>query len=384
MNIQKDMLLYKNEFPFGPFVTRLKLIKEIREMAFRGLQKMFRPEERLFIYRMIKLGDQLVSQGLSHRYTAIAVIGLSGEDNLAVRDALNGLSLRDICERLVQDIGKVGNLGDVALTLWACNVSGYNVRDDVIDALYRLKPAEGNYATVELAWALDALCLEHSSRLDQLRYGIGQRLVRSFNQRSGAFPHWIGTNGNKLRSHVSCFADMVYPIHALSNFARRSGDQPALAAVQCCADLICKLQGRSGQWWWHYDYRTGKVVEHYPVYSVHQDAMAPMALFALMEAGKGNYSDAIARGLDWIYLPSEVKFPLSDEKADLIWRKVGRREPKKASRYIQAVASKLHPALRMPAMDIVFPANRVDYEDRPYHLGWVLFAWNQTRLRFIS
>jgi hypothetical protein len=345
---------------------------------------MFCSEERMFIYQLIRSGDRLVSQGLSHRYTAIAVIGLAGEDSSVVHNILNATSLHDICEHLVKDIGRVENLGDTALTLWACIASGYSNYDDVIDALHRVRPAETSHPTVELAWTLDALCLEQDRRLYQLQDTIAQRLIRSFNGRSRVFPHMIGASGDRLRSHISCFADMVYPIHGLANFARKRGDQSALAAARRCADLICELQGRSGQWWWHYDYRTGRVVEPYPVYSVHQDAMAPMALFALDEAGGGNHSDEIARGLDWIYSPAEVSQPLVDKSADLIWRKVGRREPRKASRYVQAAASRLGSSLRMPGLDKIFPADRVDYEDRPYHLGWVLFAWNRKRLGCIA
>ena len=61
--------------------------------------------------------------------------------------------------------------------------------------------------------------------------------------------------------------------------------------------VICELQGPDGQWWWHYDTRTGKVVEGYPVYSVHQDSMAPMALLDLEDAGGPQHSEAITRGL---------------------------------------------------------------------------------------
>ena len=42
------------------------------------------------------------------------------------------------------------------------------------------------------------------------------------------------------------------------------------------ASASCRVP--HGQWWWHYDVRDGSVVERYPVYSVHQHAMAPMAL----------------------------------------------------------------------------------------------------------
>ena len=66
---------------------------------------------------------------------------------------------------------------------------------------------------------------------------------------------------------------------------------------------------------------------------------------------------------------------LIDEGADLIWRKVARREPGKLSRYAQAVVSGLHTSMRVPGLDRVFPAVTVDREDRPYHPGWLLYAW---------
>ncbi|HSW36453.1 MAG TPA: hypothetical protein VLH18_07600 [Candidatus Limnocylindrales bacterium] len=358
----------------------MSAVDEIREMAFRGLQQMFRANDRLFIYRLIRSGPETVPQGLGFRYTAMTVIGLSGEGDAIVRKVLGGLRLHDICRRLVKDIHSVENMGDVALTLWACHAAGFLEREETIKRLIELKPDTRDFPTVEMAWALDALTLEHSSQVAELKKNIARRLLQSFNQQTGVFPHVVGDSYKGFRAHVSCFADMVYPIHALSNFSRLAGDAQALDAAERCAGQICRLQGAAGQWWWHYDYRTGDVVEGYPVYSVHQDAMAPMALFALEEAGGSNHRESIAKGLNWIYRPAEVSEPLLDHGADLIWRKVGRREPKKAARYIQAAASRLHPSIRVPGMNRIFRADLIDFEDRPYHLGWVLFAWSRQRI----
>ena len=138
---------------------------------------------------------------------------------------------------------------------------------------------------------------------------------------------------------------------------------------------MCELQGPDGQWWWHFDVRTGRVVERYPVYSVHQDAMAPMALLALREACDVDHGAAIERGLKWLDRPSEIEGGLVDREADLIWRKVARREPGKLSRTVQAVASWSHPIMRVPGLGLVCRPNAIDYECRPYHLGWLLHAW---------
>jgi hypothetical protein len=40
-----------------------------------------------------------------------------------------------------------------------------------------------------------------------------------------------------------------------------------------------------------------------------------------------------------------------------------------------AVVSCLHPAFRLPAMDALFPPMTIDYETRPYEMGWILHAW---------
>jgi hypothetical protein len=64
-----------------------------------------------------------------------------------------------------------------------------------------------------------------------------------------------------------------------------------------------------------------------------------------------------------------------DEENRVIWRKLGRREPGKLVRRIRAVTTSLHPGLRLRMLDAVFPPVQVDWESRPYHLGWVLDSW---------
>jgi hypothetical protein len=197
-----------------------------------------------------------------------------------------------------------------------------------------------------------------------------------FNERSALFPHVIGESGSWLRRHVCCFADQVYPIHALSHYYLLTGEKSALHAAELCAGRICREQGEAGQWWWHYDYRNGRVIEGYPVYAVHQDAMAPMALFALRNAGGTDFTDAFVRGVSWLASSPELGGgTLVDASADLIWRKVARREPRKLTRYVQAIAARTLRSLRVPAMDAIFPPCAIDFEDRPYHLGWLLYAW---------
>lgn|SRR5262245_2790213 len=358
----------------------VSLVAELRDLAIRGLAHMYRPEVGLFAFRVRRRRKGLVLEGSSRRYTAIALIGLAGEDEAVQASVLAGIGVREACARLLGDLDGLENLGDVALALWAACAAGYPERGSVTERLLAYQSDVVTHPTVEVAWALAALCDDLDAAVGPLRKRLAQRLIASLEPRSGMFPHILGGRPVGFRRHICCFADLVYPVYALARYAEVFGDVEAREAALHCASQIHARQGPHGQWWWHYDRRSGDTVERYPVYAVHQDAMAPMALFALESAAAVDLRAPIAKGLTWLeHAPELGGGTLLDASAGMIWRKVARREPAKLSRYAQAAASRLHPALRAPGLDVLFPACIVDYEDRPYHLGWLLHAWPAAR-----
>lgn len=359
----------------------VSLVDNLRNQAVPALTRMYKPDERLFVFRVRRAKDGIVDEGLSWRYTAITLIGLAGEDSAVTRAVLGEDTLFDVCGHLVGDVPRIRNLGDIALILWAAWAAQYPERDWLWEKLLSLRPAEHCYPTVEIAWTLSALCHDANAPVGDLRVRLARRLVSCFNPETGIFPHVIGKENGSPRGHVACFADLVYPILALTHYFKLTNDRQAAETARRCAEQICARQGGAGQWWWHYDYRTGHIIERYPVYAVHQDAMAPMALLELQEASGYDFSEPIRRGLRWLEAAPELAGrSLIDSEASVTWRKVGRREPCKLSRHLQAVAAGLHPRLRFPGLDSVFPPDRIDYEDRPYHLGWLLYAWPRQRL----
>ena len=357
------------------------LLARLRAIAYGGLARMYRPRERLFGFcvRRGPAGDVL--EGLSRRYTAITLLGLAEEPPAVVAGILAGETATAVGARLLRQAERFDNLGDVALTLWAAHVLGIRERGAALARLEALQPVQRPHATVELAWTLTALTLNDDlPAATAQRDAVARRLLSAIVPASGLFRHMTGERGG-WRQHVACFADIVYPVQALSLYYQASGDAAALAAAEKCAARAVQLQGTAGQWWWHYDVRSGRVIEPYPVYSVHQDGMAPMALFALAEAGGTDHRQAVQRGLDWLTRAPELGGDtLIDGAATMIWRKVARREPRKLTRGLQAAASAVHPAWRVPGLDTVFPPLAVDWECRPYHLGWLLYAWSPTRL----
>jgi hypothetical protein len=339
---------------------------------------MYRPEAQLFSFRLRKNRQGESLEGVSRRYTATALIGLAGEDKHIESEVLGKDGLHDVCGRLISDLDKSHEMGEIALTVWASRTLRHPHIRKALDSLERAEPASRAYPTVELSWALTALVIDGAQTTNMaLAEKIADVLIASFRDNSGVFPHVpVKTGLSSLRAHVSCFADFVYPIQALSHFHLATGNERAKEVASKCAEKMCEMQGRQGQWWWHFDVRTGRIIEYFPVYSVHQDSMAPMALFALAKACGKDYSEPVRKGLLWLFDPADAAGTLVDMEQKVIWRKIARREPRRLVRGIQAGASRIHPTLRIPGLNYLFPPVSVDYESRPYHMGWILYAWN--------
>ncbi len=356
----------------------VELIERMRSIALRALPGMFLRDQQLYAFRVRRseAGDAGVqAEGVSRRYTAITLLGLAEEQEHDARRALGGYAPAEIARRLLRDVATVENLGDVALTLWAARAVELEDVTAALDRLRELMTAKESHWTVDWAWSVTALTLCDVRDAAGLRDQAAARLMSSFNEQTSIFPHVVGPD-RRLRAHVSCFADLVYPTQALAYYALARGDERAARQARMCADKFCAVMGPAGQWWWHYDVRSGQVVEGYPVYSVHQDAMAPMALLIAQDAGGSDYVRAIEKGVAWMGAAPEIGGrSLIDERVGVIWRKVCRREPNKLTRTLQALATKLNPALRVPGVNSLFPPGRIDYECRPYHLGWLLFAF---------
>ncbi|MEU5878058.1 hypothetical protein [Spirillospora sp. NPDC047279] len=357
--------------------------------AVRGLPRM-RPGRALpgrrgadggFVFTL--RGRQAEPAGTSLRYAAIVALGAHLLPEPGQRAALGGDSVEELVDALVARVEVTGpdavtSLGDLALVCWAAAETRHAGLPRALDRMTAADPPGGPPVfTVDAAWVASALAAVRDAgdvpipeeHLDRARL----RLLDGLGGRS-LYSHEVGGHGlvPRFRSHVGCFADQVYPVQALA----RLGDELSLEGAARVAATICAAQGAGGQWWWHYDARDGGVVEGYPVYSVHQHAMAPMALLDLADAGGPSHLDAIARGVRWMTRPPETgeSLVLGGDPV-MTWRKVARKDPRKAVRGVRAATTGLRPGWRLAPLDRAFPPVAVDRECRPYELGWLLHTW---------
>jgi hypothetical protein len=347
-------------------------------LAVRGLVPMFDPQRQLFSYKLRRTKGGAIREGLSHRYTMMTLMGLH---RLQQTGAVSPFDTKAIIQSLLSDLTWVDNIGDLGVLLWLCGVvcperlPGLEPRLQLQTALARYRGARQGI-TMELAWFLTGLsywalaCPEKLPQIEPLAFETYKILTK--NQGDHGFFGHLFTSGNivdRLRSRFGSFADQVYPIYAMAQFARAYGNAEAANRAQKCAFGICEVQGSRGQWWWHYDSRVGRVADGYPVFSVHQHAMGPMTLFGLGEVINHNFDEWIYKGLRWINTNNELGYDMEDASNNLIWRCMFRRR-RSPGRYLKArLWQHSEPTEeRATGLDVL-------HECRPYELGWLLYAF---------
>jgi hypothetical protein len=318
-------------------------------------------------------GWQLDPIGTSKRHGGIAALGLMRLPEHVRREVLAGQDCDDLVGRMAKRLDNMTSRGDVALLCWAAAEAGHSELPHVLDRLAELDLQTAPLDVVAAAWIVTALVAARSkANVERHLAAARHRLLAA---RGLLYPHVISGTTSCYRSSVGNFADQLYPIQALARLHRSADDPEALAAADSAAAAICRTQGKAGQWWWHYDSRTGGVVEGYPVYSVHQHAMAPMALLDLADAGGQHHHEAICRGLRWLARPPETAESLLLDEPPVIWRKVARGDRRKVVRGVRAASTRLRPGVRPAAPEGIFQPGAVDHECRPYELGWLLYTW---------
>ena len=320
-------------------------------------------------------GWLLQPAGTSLRYGAITALGLLRAPEPDQRRVLAGQTSDDLVGKLAKRLDEITGLGDAALVCWAAAEAGHGELPHAVERLRQLDRPGLPVDVVSAAWVVSALVAArpHADVEQHLAAARGRLLAA---RGAVAYPHTIGGGTRWYRAHVGSFADQVYPVQALARLHGSADDPEALATAEAVAGVICAAQGGAGQWWWHYDSRTGGVVEGYPVYSVHQHAMAPDGTARPGRRwGHRTISTRSAAGLRWMADRPETGVDLVLDEPPITWRKVARGDRRKLVRGLQAASTRVRPGMRVPVLDRLYRPGTVDHECRPYELGWLLLTW---------
>lgn len=353
-----------------------RIVHSLNKLAVKGLVPMFDAKKKLFCYKLKRTDSGLVQEGISHRYTAITLMGLH---RLEQNGTESPIDIQRVFNVLLADTEWIDNIGDFGLLLWLCALIAPDQLDEIDrkfpirDSLTRFRDVRQG-RTMELSWFLSGLSHQALVRPEkvagtkQLAADIYRR-IRKNQGEQGFFGHLASNEGiaGVMRSDIGSFADQVYPIYGMAKFSQAYGDDRAAKRALDCALNLCEAQGSLGQWWWHYDSSNGQVAERFPVFSVHQHGMAPMTLYALGEVIQSDFSPWIYKGLQWID-DNELGVDMKDDSVNVVWRCIERTRSRRAWNAVVNLATRREDRETREGL-------RMLHECRPYELGWLLYAF---------
>jgi hypothetical protein len=313
--------------------------------------------------------------GRSARYTLMVELGLLRAQTAGYTVPFDLEELDAVAWRELE----AGELtpGDIGLMLWIdSRRSGGRGAElaDRLDAALVVSGGLGARLGMELGWIVTGLA--HHLATD--RSQTGSRLLSEAldqllldNRAPTALFRHFGDAG--WRRRFPNFATQIYSVLALASVARYGLDDRALPAAIATADRLLQTQLPDGGWPWLFDAERGTVVERYEIYSVHQDAMAPMALLELWEVCREpRFTDAVAQSLSWIHSGNELDVNMVDRANGLVLRSIRR---KRGHDRLWAGAKTAASLAGLLAQEATARLTETNPTDRPYHFGWVLEAW---------
>lgn len=264
--------------------------------------------------------------------------------------------------------------GDIGLALWADARRDGSASPDLVDQLTHAVSDEqlGALVGMELAWMVIGLAhaVHSHTAAESLLGRLTVHLQRDRRASSGLYFHDATT---RVRRRLPNFATEIYTLLALTTLARKDLLPGAQGSAEELAGCLVRLQLPDGGWPWIFDAGRGIVVERYEIYTVHQDAMAPMALLDLWElTGDKRWARAAVHGLAWSRGRNELHADLIDLEKQFAHRSIRRRP---AYQRVALVANALASGLIGRPLRSGAAAVEVNETSRPYHLGWILEAW---------
>ena len=310
-----------------------------------------------------------LNRGRSLRYTLMVALGFARGRAAGYSTPRDPVALADVVLHHAHELTP----GDRGLALWLTTRLDDARAEALVQQLHRLsdpelEPLEG----MEMAWLVIGAALARRAGIrgaDALHERMLQVLRSRRAERSPLYHH-LGTR--RGRSMLPNFATQIYSLLALAESGMVTNDAIDLGDARRLGDLLVDLRRPDFGWPWLFHAEKGTVVEPYQVYSVHQDAMAPMGYFALAEAtGEPAYAVAGAEGLAWCYGNNELGFHFYDPVRRFAHRAIKRRGAADRAELWTNTALALAGTRRR----INAGAVEINTTCRPYHLGWIIEAW---------
>ncbi|MEZ5321099.1 MAG: hypothetical protein R2698_03265 [Microthrixaceae bacterium] len=344
-----------------------------------ALDGSFDEGRQLFSYQLLGARWRRIDDIHPHETLTGSCIALIG----AARDTggdgvvIEGLDVDRCLYATRRELRRTGYLGGLGLVLWADAVAAeepnpFRVAASASSGLADIGPLLAPaLTTMEAAWLLSGLCHQFSrlgsaelesaagTALDELRGRMVHEtsLMRHTGER---------TPLARIRARGADFEDQIHSVQAFAFAALVLADADAASRSCRLAQRQCEMQGEMGEWYRRFDPERGRASRRYPLHSVYQHGLAPMAFAACRAATGLSFADSVNRSLEWIE-HNESGYSMFDPGAGTIWRGLDRRTaaPSRTTRRL---------AERAGRADVHPGAVILNREARPSEWAWCLYA----------
>lgn len=369
-------------------------MRDLVRAAMDVLREMYDPETGRFSATTSVIDGRYVNRFLTSpglRHSVNSLLGLAkasgaGYDGWDVEASLDLF--------LEKNRRLIGNAGDDGLLLWALTEARHSEAEAWCRRVFahseNMVAARNALPLQDVCWMLSGLSqramVDGDTVSARRARDLYELLHTHYMDSDTLFPRHLPTG---RRASLVSFGAIVYFLRALSDFYSLSHDEHALALFCELTTRVIRQQGSLGEWSWLYHAPSGRAVERYGVYSVHQEAMAMLFLLPALSLDVPGAETAIRRSYSWILGDNELQKPMWRDEPFLVYRSIRRTLPlawgsstsriggigrvmDRGSTVAHAVSSVV---LGMEARTASRRSVEINSECRSYEMGWTAYVW---------
>lgn len=264
------------------------------------------------------------------------------------------------------------------MALWTSAELGLELPKDVMQAAHDLLADERkwwSFRAQDIGMLLTGVVAQtRAGRIELRRFAepLFTFVAERYHSESGLF--FDAPSGYRRR--FGSFATQIYLAIACYHYGEFAGHSTAIKMANACTSKLIGLQGPCGEWPWFFDARSGRVIDFYEVYSVHQYGMAPALLECAERHDVANAREALVKGFHWVLGANQLKTPMLVPELQLSFRSHVRKGElnTKNRRVLRAVGNA---SLGRSSGLIDAEGVSIRLECRSYELGWILWSFGQ-------
>jgi hypothetical protein len=345
--------------------------------ALAGLRRCWLPEHRRWSHIYHLDGRDLPNESRPPSdvfYTLNVLLGMS-----RLREIPADVNIRETFERNVDELLRL-RVAKYAfgMALWSGAELDLELPEDVMKAAHKLLASQHqwwSFRAQDIGMLLMGVVAQaKTGRTEFRRFAepLFSFIAGRYHSESGLF--FDAPSGHRRR--FGSFASQTYLAMACYHYGEFVGNTTAIRISNTCTRRLIELQGPSGEWPWFFDAKTGRVVDFYEIYSVHQYGMAPALLECAERHDVGSARSALVKGFHWILGENQLNRPMLVPELQLSLRSQIRKNElqTKGRRVLRSLGN----AFAGRSSGLTDPKGiGLRLECRSYELGWIVWSFGQ-------